>query len=155
MTGPVREAMSSWIERLNFTLVEQTQRRFSFPTTLLTLTLLSPVVYIFPFFVIFHDRRISSLPEKGIVRGYLMELFVRTHSEDLVPLDPLRPPPLGQRDLYDAEDDKGEVQVRSLRPCFCCCCRCCCCCCCCYLNFYFLLLCADAGQGHPSSLQQG
>ena len=51
------------------------------------------------------------MPEKGIIRGYLIELFVRTHSQDLAPLDPLRPPPSEQAELYDIQEQKAEVQV--------------------------------------------
>jgi len=40
MTGPVRESLSSWIERLNFTLIEQTQRRY-LPSNALPCCLLS------------------------------------------------------------------------------------------------------------------
>jgi len=42
MTGPIREAMSSWIERLNFTLVEQTQRRSA---SVLHLSALHPLTF--------------------------------------------------------------------------------------------------------------
>ena len=113
-TGPVREAVCSWIERLNFTLIEQTQRRHlsssgPLSTRTLTPTLLVLFLSASPFSCL---RRVSASPEKGIIRGYLIELFVRAHSEDLIPLEPLRS--VVNQQLYDSNAKEERIQVRGL-----------------------------------------
>jgi hypothetical protein len=54
-TGPLKEALAAWVERLNFRLIEQVSR-----------------------------RRVCKTPEKSIIRGYLLELF-RDVFEDEIP----------------------------------------------------------------------
>ena len=53
---------------------------------------------------------VSAPQEKGIIRGYLIELFGRTHSEDLIPLEPLRP--VVNQELYDSNAKEDKIQVR-------------------------------------------
>jgi len=83
-TGPIRESMAAWVERLNFTLVEQIQRRSGPLSCFVSSHLISFSLFLFHYlFISSFLSRICQSPEKSIIRGYLTELFVRAHLSSL------------------------------------------------------------------------
>jgi len=76
VTGPISESVGAWVERLMFTLLEQIRR-----------------------------RRVSSVPEKSMVTGYLLDQFVRAHRHVVPDLPHVN----GTRGIRDEREEEPMV----------------------------------------------
>ena len=83
-TGPIRDSMSSWIERLCGTMVEDIRR-----------------------------RRICYLPEKTMIRAFLMRQYLLGHADEIPKFEEDHGAERRDPLLYDSEDGEGHSRAKA------------------------------------------
>jgi len=99
-TGPIKESLGFWIERLCFDVVEPVKRRsLNFSKTKNLLALFRKEIH----------RRYSNSPEKSIVRCFLIRHFLFSSEAQIPSIEDFLPSQHSQKRHFD----EGEGQIKA------------------------------------------